>query len=46
VIPPNEELTKLLAEARTLGICVQQHFDGDEFPFGGAEVRVLAPARE
>jgi competence protein ComEC len=46
VIPPNEDLAKLLAEARSLRIRVEQHFDGDEFAFGGAEVRVLAPARE
>ena len=46
VIPPNEDLAKLLAEARGLGIRVVQHFDGDEFAFGGTEVRVLAPARD
>lgn len=46
VIPPNEDLARLLAEARTLGIRVEQHFDGDAFAFGGTEVRVLAPARD
>ena len=46
VIPPNEDLAKLLAEARELGIHVEQHFDDEEFPFGGTDVRVLAPARD
>jgi len=46
VIPPSEDLAKLLAEARALGIRVEQHFDGDEFAFGGTAVRVLAPARD
>ena len=46
VIPPSADLAKLLEEARGLGIRVEQHFDGDEFPFGGTEVRVLAPARD
>jgi competence protein ComEC len=46
VIPPSDELAKLLEEAGELGIRVEQHFDDDEFRFGGAEVRVLAPARE
>jgi competence protein ComEC len=46
VIPPNEDLAKLLAQAHGLGIRVEQHFDGDEFPFGGTAVRVLAPARD
>src|SRR5450432_3417185 len=46
VIPPNEGLARLLAEARRLGIRVEQHFEGDEFPSGTTEVRVLAPSRE
>jgi competence protein ComEC len=46
VIPPSDDLQKLLAEARQLGIRVEQHFDGDEFPFGGMQIRVLAPARD
>jgi len=46
VIPPNEDLARLLAEARELGIRVEQHFDGDEFAFGGTDMHVLAPARD
>jgi competence protein ComEC len=46
VIPPSDELSKLIVEARELGIRVTQHFDGDAFAFGGAGIRVLAPARE
>src|SRR5258708_39011317 len=46
VIPPNEDLAKLLAEANRLGIRVVQYFEGDEFAFGGTDVRVLAPARD
>jgi hypothetical protein len=46
VIPPNEDLARLLAEARGLGIRVEQHFDGEEWKFGGTDVEVLAPARE
>ena len=45
VIPPSPDLAGLLAQARALGIRVEQHFDGDEFAFGGTEVRVLAPER-
>ncbi len=44
VIPASDDLKKLLTEARQLGIRVEQHFDGDEFPFGGTQIRVLAPA--
>ncbi len=46
VIPPSDDLAKLLAEARSLGIRVEQHFAGDEFPFGGTQIRVLAPDRD
>ena len=46
VIPPSDDLAKLLVEARSLGIRVEQHFAGDEFPFGGTQIRVLAPDRD
>jgi competence protein ComEC len=46
VIPPNDDLVKLLSEARALGIRVEQHFDGDQFQFGGTQIRVLAPAHD
>ena len=38
MIPPNEDLARLLAEARGLGIRVEQHFDGEEWKFGGTDV--------
>ena len=46
VIPPSVELANLLAQARALGIRVEQHFAGDEFAFGGTQIRVLAPEPE
>ena len=46
VIPPSEDLAKLLQDAREQGIAVHQHFAGDEFPWGGAQFRVLAPERD
>ena len=46
VIPPNEDLAELLTEARSLGIQIEQHFDGDQFQFGNTTISVLAPAAE
>ncbi len=46
VIPPSEDLAKLLEEARSLGIHVEQHFAGDELALGGTQIRVLAPDRD
>jgi competence protein ComEC len=45
-IPPSEALSRLLQEAKETGVTVVQHFRGDSFIFGGAIVRVLAPARD
>lgn len=39
-------LDDLIAEAASLHINVVRHWEGDEFDWGGAEVRVLFPPRE
>jgi competence protein ComEC len=39
------DLTKLLQEAKALDVTVVPHKAGDEFAFGGATIRVLAPRR-
>ena len=40
------DLTKLLQEAKALDVTVVPHKAGDEFAFGGATIRILAPAPE
>jgi competence protein ComEC len=41
--PSDPELNGLVQQARELGVRVVRHQAGDEFDFGGAGVRVLAP---
>jgi competence protein ComEC len=41
--PSDPELKILVEQAQELGVRVVRHQAGDEFDFGGAEVRVLAP---
>ena len=41
--PSDPEMKALVQDAQQLGVRVVQHQAGDEFDFGGAEVRVLAP---
>jgi competence protein ComEC len=41
--PSDPEMTALVHQARALGVRVIRHQAGDEFEFGGADVRVLAP---
>lgn len=45
VSPENQDFKDLIAQARSQGIVIKERFEGDEFDFGGAHVRVLAPAR-
>jgi len=45
VIPPRRSGQVADGGART-GDTREQHLDGEEFPFGGTDVRVLAPARD
>ena len=40
---PNDEVAKLLAEARMYGVAIIYHKAGDIFSYGGATIRVLAP---
>ena len=39
----NPEMEPLLRQAKALGVRVVHHETGDNFDFGGAEIRVLAP---
>src|SRR5438067_4348112 len=40
---PNEEIAKLLAEARIYGVAIIYRKAGDIFSYGGTTIRVLAP---
>jgi competence protein ComEC len=40
------DLTKLLQEAKAMGVTVVPRKAGDQFAFGGATIRILAPAPE
>ena len=44
--PSDPEMKTLLQRAQELGVRVVHHQAGDEFDFGGAEVRVLAPGAQ
>ncbi len=44
--PSDPEMSALVQQARELGVRVVRRRAGEEFDFGGAEVRVLAPAAE
>ena len=44
-IPPSDSLSKILQLAQERGIRIIQHFQGDDFEFGGTKIRVLAPPR-
>jgi len=44
--PSDPEMNGLLQRAQELGVRVVQHQAGDEFDFGGAEVRIMAPGAQ
>jgi competence protein ComEC len=44
--PSDPDMKALLHQAQQLGVRVVQHQAGDEFDFGGAEVRILAPGAQ
>jgi competence protein ComEC len=44
--PSDPEMKKLVQQAQELGVVVVRHRAGDEFDFGGARVRILAPGEE
>ena len=46
VLPPSRALENVLATARSLGVQVVQRWEGDEFDFGAARLRVLFPPRD
>ncbi len=46
LLPPSHALENLIAEARTLGIKVVRHWEGDKFYLGGATVDVLFPPQD
>lgn len=46
LIPPSHALENVISTAQALGIKVVRHWEGDEFEFGGAAVRVLFPPRD
>ena len=43
---PNDEIDKLLVEAREYGVTIKYRKAGDIFPYGGTTIRVLAPGQE
>lgn len=46
LLPPSEELSRVITTADTLGVRIVRHWEGDEFNFGGAGVAVLYPPRD
>jgi competence protein ComEC len=46
LLPPSQALQNVIATADSLSIKVVRHWEGDEFEFGGATVRVLFPPRQ
>ena len=43
LLPPSQALQNVIATANSLSIKIVRHWEGDEFEFGGATVRVLFP---
>jgi competence protein ComEC len=46
LVPPSKALESVIATAKTLGVNVVRHWEGDEFDLGGATVHVLFPPRD
>jgi competence protein ComEC len=46
LLPPSHALENIISTAEALGVKVVRHWEGDDFEFGGAEVRVLFPPRD
>ena len=46
LIPPSLALDHIISEARSLGIKVVRHWEGDNFDLGGANVNVLFPPQD
>ncbi len=43
LLPPSHALENVIATAQSFGVKVVRHWEGDEFDFGGAHVKVLFP---
>jgi competence protein ComEC len=46
VTPENKDFQDLLSLAYSRGIRIREYFEGDQFDFGGARIRVFAPMRD
>ncbi len=46
VLPPSIALENVISAARSLGIQVVHHWEGDQFDFGGAAISVLFPPQD
>jgi competence protein ComEC len=43
LLPPSRALENVISTAQAYGVKVVRHWEGDEFEFGGTDVRVLFP---
>jgi competence protein ComEC len=46
IVPPSQALEKVISTAQALGVTVVRRWEGDEFDFGEANIRVLFPPRD
>jgi competence protein ComEC len=46
LLPPSHALENVISTAESLGVKVVRHWEGDQFEFGGTELRVLFPPRD
>jgi len=46
LLPPSNELGRVISTAHALGVTVVRHWEGDSFEFGGATFEVLAPPQD
>ncbi len=46
LLPPSHALENVLSAAQESGVKVVRHWEGDEFEFGGTDLRVLFPPRD
>ncbi len=46
LLPPSHALENVISTAQACGVNVVRHWEGDEFEFGGTDLRVLFPPRD
>jgi len=46
LLPPSQALENVISAAQAGGVKVVRHWEGDEFEFGGTDLRVLFPPRD